>query len=579
MREQLSWKVGGQQGEGIESTGEIFSTTLNRMGYHLYSYRHFSSRIKGGHTNNNVRISVNEVRSVADDIHILVAFDQQTIDINSHELVTGGIILADSKFNPTVDEALDVQLISIPFTDVAKEQGSQLMKNMVAIGASARLMNLELAPFKEMVHTIFIRKGEEIVSSNNTALEIGAEKMSDEMINIKNDFEMEEAQDEERLFLIGNDAISFGAINAGVRFMPAYPITPASEIMEYMIEHLPKVGGTVIQTEDEIAAATMAIGSNYAGARSFTASAGPGLSLMMESIGLSGMTETPLVIVNTMRGGPSTGLPTKQEQSDLNQMIYGTHGDIPKIVMAPTDVEDAFYTTIDAFNLAEYYQVPVILLSDLQMSLGKQSAKPFDMDRVDINRGKTILDDIDTESTGYFERYNVADDGISNRPVPGLKGGIHHVTGVEHSPTGTPSETSQNRQVMMDKRMRKLEDFSMDEPFKAFGEKDSDLLIISFLSVNGVTAEGASQTDHNITRIQMKQLYPFPIKTLLPYLEGAKKILVVEQNYGRQLYNIVKMNYYGHDKLKSYTKYDGTPFKPHEIKTHIESIMEAKEVL
>lgn len=579
MRKQLSWKVGGQQGEGIESTGEIFSTTLNRMGYHLYSYRHFSSRIKGGHTNNNVRISVEEVRSVADNINILVAFDQQTIDVNSHELVRGGIIIADSKFNPTVDEAMDVQLVSIPFTEIAKEQGSQLMKNMVAIGASARLMNLELKPFEEMIHAIFIRKGEEIVSSNNKALELGAECMDEEMVNVKNDFEMEAALEEERLFLIGNDAISFGAVNAGVRFMPAYPITPASEIMEYMIKHLPKIGGTVVQTEDEIAAVTMAIGSNYAGARSFTASAGPGLSLMMESIGLSGMTETPLVIVNTMRGGPSTGLPTKQEQSDLNQMIYGTHGDIPKIVMAPSDVEDAFYTTIDAFNLAEYYQVPVILLSDLQMSLGKQSARPFDMDRVDINRGKTILEDIEDAEDGYFERYNNSEDGISNRPVPGLKGGIHHVTGVEHSATGTPSETSDNRQTMMDKRMRKLQNFSMDEPFKVRGEVNSDLLVISFLSVNGVVEEGASESDHDITRIQMKQLHPFPAKELFPYLDGAKKILVVEQNYGAQLYNIVRMNYYGHDKLKSYTKYDGTPFKPNEIKTHIESIMEAKEVL
>lgn len=325
MKEQLSWKVGGQQGEGIESTGEIFSTTLNRLGYHLYSYRHFSSRIKGGHTNNNIRISVDEVRSVDDNIDILVAFDQQTIDVNSHELFEGGIILADAKFKPTVDESLNVTLVVIPFTEIAKEQGSQLMKNMVAIGASARLMNLPMDPFKDMIHTMFIRKGEEIVNSNHNALRLGFEAMDEQYneLSISGDFELGRSDGTEKLYLIGNDAIGFGAVNAGVRFMPAYPITPASEIMEYMIKHLPKLGGTVIQTEDEIAAVTMAIGSNYAGARSFTASAGPGLSLMMESIGLSGMTETPLVIVNTMRGGPSTGLPTKQEQADLNQMIYG----------------------------------------------------------------------------------------------------------------------------------------------------------------------------------------------------------------------------------------------------------------
>lgn len=579
MNEQLSWKVGGQQGEGIESTGEIFSTTLNRMGYHLYSYRHFSSRIKGGHTNNNVRISTKEVRAVSDNINILVAFDQQTIDLNSHELVEGGIILADSKFNPEKDEDLDVQLISIPFTATAKELGSQLMKNMVAIGASARLMNLELQPFKDMIYTMFIRKGQEIVDSNHEALIQGYQLMDDEMDTLRGDFEMLPSDSDPRLFLIGNDAISFGALNAGVRFMAAYPITPASEIMEYMISHLPKVGGTVIQTEDEIAAVTMAIGSNYAGARSFTSSAGPGLSLMMESIGLSGMTETPLVIVDTMRGGPSTGLPTKQEQSDLMQMIYGTHGDIPKIVLAPSDVEDAFYTTIEAFNLAEYYQVPVILLSDLQMSLGKQSSAPFDMSRVEIDRGKTITEDIEGQEDDYFERYSDEEDGISPRPIPGTKGGIHHVTGVEHSTVGTPNEGAENRQLQMDKRMRKLKDFTMDEPFKARGGVESELLILSFLSVNGVANEAAERIDADITTINLKQIHPFPIDALRPYLDGAKEILVIEQNYSAQLQSVLKMNYHGHDRIRSHVKYDGTPFKPNEIEAHINSILKIKEVM
>ena len=579
MKEQLSWKVGGQQGEGIESTGEIFSTTLNRMGYHLYSYRHFSSRIKGGHTNNNVRISAREVRAVSDNINILVAFDQQTIDLNAHELVSGGIIIADSKFNPTKDESLDVQLVSIPFTETAKELGSQLMKNMVAIGASARLMNLEMQPFRDMIYTMFIRKGEQIVDSNNEALKEGYELMDSAMADILGDFEMVPSEQEERLFLIGNDAISFGALNAGVRFMAAYPITPASEIMEYMIENLPKVGGTVIQTEDEISAVTMAIGSNYAGARSFTSSAGPGLSLMMESIGLSGMTETPLVIIDTMRGGPSTGLPTKQEQSDLMQMIYGTHGDIPKVVLAPSDVEDAFYTTIEAFNIAEYYQVPVILLSDLQMSLGKQSSRPFDLSSVEINRGKTITEDLERDKAEYFERYSDEEDGISNRPIPGVKGGIHHVTGVEHSTTGTPNESADNRQVQMDKRMRKLKDFTMDEPFKVKGNVESELLVISFLSVNGVVQEAAERLDADITTISLKQIHPFPIDALRPYLDGAGEILVIEQNYSGQLNSVLKMNYHGHDRIKSHVKYDGTPFKPNEIETHMSSILKIKEVL
>ena len=208
------------------------------------------------------------------------------------------------------------------------------------------------------------------------------------------EFRLAEPDGKPKMFIIGNDAIGLGCIAAGCRFMAAYPITPASEIMEYLIEKLPKFGGTVIQTEDEIAAVTMAIGANFGGARALTASAGPGLSLMMEAIGLSGMTETPVVIVDTQRGGPSTGLPTKQEQSDINALIYGTHGEIPKIVLAPSTIEECFYDTIEAFNLAEKYQVPVILATDLQLSLGKQTSEVFDFDKIAIDRGKLVKEEL-----------------------------------------------------------------------------------------------------------------------------------------------------------------------------------------
>lgn len=230
---------------------------------------------------------------------------------------------------------------------------------------------------------------------NIEALNQGYTLMKEQLNDLQGDFKLQTTEENPHLYMIGNDAIGLGAISAGSRFMAAYPITPASEIMEYMIANVTKVGGTVVQTEDEIAAANMAIGANYAGVRAFTASAGPGLSLMMEAIGLSGMTETPLVIINTQRGGPSTGLPTKQEQSDLMQMIYGTHGDIPKIVVAPTDAEDAFYLTIEAFNLAEEYQCPVIILSDLQLSLGKQTVERLDYNKIQIRRGELLQSDIE----------------------------------------------------------------------------------------------------------------------------------------------------------------------------------------
>ncbi len=570
MKSQISWKVGGQQGEGIESTGEIFATAMNRQGYYLYGYRHFSSRIKGGHTNNKIRVSSTPVRAISDDLDILIAFDQETIDVNYHEMQKGSIIIADAKAKPENPEDSKAQLVSLPFTGVAKELGTALMKNMVAVGSTCAVMDLDTDVFESLISDLFSRKGESVVNLNIQALNEGYRLMKEEMDSLESEHTLEKNDSDGHLFMIGNDAIGLGAVAAGVRFMAAYPITPASEIMEYMIDRLPELGGAVIQTEDEIAACTMAIGSNYAGVRSFTSSAGPGLSLMMESIGLSGMTETPLVIVNTQRGGPSTGLPTKQEQSDLMQMIYGTHGDIPKIVIAPTSASDAFYLTIEAFNLAEEYQCPVILLSDLQLSLGKQTVESLDYDKIEIRRGALVEEDMETpEDKAYFKRYALTDSGISPRVLPGTKGGIHHVTGVEHNEEGKPSEGAENRQLQMDKRMRKTAQLLIDEPVKSNEKYDeADILYVGFISTIGAIEEAITRLDKQnvkVNHIQIRQLHPFPTDAVQEAFNKAKKVVVAEHNYQGQLSSIIKMNVNHQGKIINQTKYDGTPFLPHEI--------------
>ena len=570
MKSQISWKVGGQQGEGIESTGEIFATAMNRQGYYLYGYRHFSSRIKGGHTNNKIRVSSTPVRAISDDLDILIAFDQETIDVNYHEMQKGSIIIADAKAKPENPEDSKAQLVSLPFTGVAKELGTALMKNMVAVGSTCAVMDLDTDVFESLISDLFSRKGESVVNLNIQALNEGYRLMKEEMDSLESEHTLEKNDSDGHLFMIGNDAIGLGAVAAGVRFMAAYPITPASEIMEYMIDRLPELGGAVIQTEDEIAACTMAIGSNYAGVRSFTSSAGPGLSLMMESIGLSGMIETPLVIVNTQRGGPSTGLPTKQEQSDLMQMIYGTHGDIPKIVIAPTSASDAFYLTIEAFNLAEEYQCPVILLSDLQLSLGKQTVESLDYDKIEIRRGALIEEDMETpEDKAYFKRYALTDSGISPRVLPGTKGGIHHVTGVEHNEEGKPSEGAENRQLQMDKRMRKTAQLLIDEPVKSNEKYDeADILYVGFISTIGAIEEAITRLDKQnvkVNHIQIRQLHPFPTDAVQEAFNKAKKVVVAEHNYQGQLSSIIKMNVNHQGKIINQTKYDGTPFLPHEI--------------
>ena len=579
MLQQLSWKVGGQQGEGIESTGEIFSMAMNRLGYYLYGYRHFSSRIKGGHTNNKICVRPTQVRTIPDNLDILVAFDQETIDVNYKELTEQSVILADAKFSPEAPEDCLAPMYIVPFTEIASELGTSLMKNMVAIGATSALLNLDKAVFQSVVDEIFGKKGQEVVEKNMQAIQQGYDTMAQQLGDRLGEWEVAPADGNRRLFMIGNDAIAMGALAAGVRFMAAYPITPASEIMEYMIKKLPLFGGAVIQTEDEIAAATMAIGSNYGGVRAFTASAGPGLSLMMEAIGLSGMTEQPLVVVDTQRGGPSTGLPTKQEQSDLMQMIYGTHGEIPKVVIAPSTGEEAFYDTIQAFNIAEELQLPVIILSDLQLSLGKQTVEPFDYSKIEIRRGRLMIDEElpETEDKAYFKRYEVTEDGISPRVLPGMKHAIHHVTGVEHDETGKPSEAALNRKAQMDKRMKKLNYVNFDQPvYVNAPHEEADILLVGFNSTRGVLEELQQTLNENgvkVNHAHIRLIHPFPTAEMQPLVSKAKKVVVVENNATGQLANIIKMNVGGHDKIVSVLKYDGTPFLPLSLAKQVKEML------
>ncbi|MFD0671658.1 2-oxoacid:acceptor oxidoreductase subunit alpha [Cohnella sp. GCM10027633] len=570
MISQLSWKIGGQQGEGVESTDRIFSTALNRLGYYLYGYRHFSSRIKGGHTNNKIRISTNPIRAISDDLDILVAFDQETIDLNAHELREGGVIVADAKFSPTVPEGVQARLFAVPITAIAEELGTSLMKNMVASGASWALLGLSMDVFNKAVEEEFGRKGPAIVEKNIEAVRRGAEFVLEQAGGPLEEFKLADADGKQKLFMIGNEAMALGTLAAGCRLMSAYPITPASEIMEWLIKKLPKFGGTVVQTEDEIAAVTMAIGANYAGVRTMTASAGPGLSLMMEAIGLSGMTETPLVIVDTQRGGPSTGLPTKQEQSDINALIYGTHGEIPKVVVAPSTIEECFYDMIEGFNISEEYQVPVIIATDLQLSLGKQTCETLDYDKIEIKRGKLLSGDLPaTEDNKLFKRYEFTEDGVSPRVVPGMKHGIHHVTGVEHDQEGRPSENALNREKMMDKRLGKLNKLRITDAIKADApHANPDLLIVAMGSTGGTIEEARERLTADgvaTNRVMVRQMHPFPSDLLAPHIASAKTVVVLENNATGQLANLIKLNVGSHDKIRNLLKYDGTPFLPSEI--------------
>jgi 2-oxoglutarate ferredoxin oxidoreductase subunit alpha len=573
MPQQIAWKIGGQQGEGIESGGELLAAGLAAYGFHLYGYRVFSSRIRGGHTNYNLRIGTDRVASIADRIDLLVALDQETIAICGDELGNDGVILADEHFGPLLPATGNGLMIAAPLTALAAQAGNSVVKNVVAVGITTALLNIDPSAWGAALTWQLADKGEPILRANRLAFQAGRDYAAANLQELAARFAMEAPKGPRLRYLTGNEAISRGAIAAGVHLMSAYPITPASEIMEAMVKELPKRGGVMIQTEDEISACMMAIGANYAGTRAFTATSGPGLSLMAESIGLAGMTETPLVVVDVQRGGPSTGLPTKHEQSDLMAAVFSTHGEAPKIVMAPDSIGSAQQDTVTAFNLSEQYQCPVILLSDMQLSLGKQTVDDREPQPVDVQRGKLLLtDDLpELAKNQYFKRYQNTADGLSPRVLPGTKNGIHHVTGLEHDETGRPLEAVANRTAQMDKRLRKLSTvverfpvpIRMDAPFAK-----PQLLVLSMGGADGAVSEAVERLRRDgveVNLAQIRLLHPFPAEILQPLLTEAQRLVVVEHNATGQLAWLIRANCGQCAEIHSVLKYDGNPFRPSEV--------------
>lgn len=567
----IAWKIGGEQGEGIDSTGDVLSTVVSRMGYFVYGYKHFSSRIKGGHTTYKVRIANKPIEAATETSDILVALNQDSINQHAAEL-DGGLVLADSAFKPELPEGTDAKLIALPLTEIAKAHGSVVMRNMVSVGASAALLNLPSDPFLAYVDSKFSRKGEEIVRANQEALLEGYNRIHSEYAGLSS-LELEEPVPGDRLVITGNDALALGAIAGGCRIMCGYPITPATDIMEALTKWFPLVGGVVVQMEDELGSMSACIGAGYAGARAMTATSGPGFSLMQEGIGLASMAEIPVVIVDTQRAGPSTGMPTKQEQSDLMAMINGGHGEGPRVVLAPSSLEETFEDGWQAFNIADALQTPVLIATDLSLALWSQSIDRSKLDgpRVAIDRGPLITaDDLKAMADRPFFRYEVTADGVSPRALPGTEYGQHLATGVEHHPNGKVSEDPTNRTHMMQKRMTKMKQLhAMRQGVKWEGPADADLVLLAIGSTVGAIREARGvleQEGHRVAISWLRTLSPFPAEEFQRAFRAAKRILVVEQNATGQVALLMRAaGVYDDDRCRSLLKYDGVQFFPSEV--------------
>ncbi len=580
----IAWKIGGEQGEGIDSTGDVLSTVANRMGYFVYGYKSFSSRIKGGHTTYKVRIASQRVEAATEATDILVALNQETINKHGWEL-NGGLLLADSAFGPILPENVRATLIAMPLTDIAKSHGSVVMRNMVSVGASAALLNLPAEPFLAYVESKFSRKGDEIVKANQEALMDGFNRIKDEFGGLSQ-LKLDAPVPGDRLVITGNDAIALGAIAGGCRLMCGYPITPATDIMEALTKWFPLVGGAVVQMEDELGSITACIGAGYAGARAMTATSGPGFSLMQEGIGLASMAEIPVVIVDTQRSGPSTGMPTKQEQSDLMAIINGGHGEGPRVVFAPSSLEEAFEDGYEAFNIADQLQTPVLIATDLSLSLWSQSVDRASLNgpAVDIRRGpimspKELLD----LGTDAFNRYEFTEDGISPRSLPGSLNGQYLATGVEHQPSGKVSEDPKNRIRMMEKRLTKIQKVhELREGIKWEGPRDADLVLVAVGATVGAIREAAKALEsegHRVAVSWIRTLSPFPTALFGTLFEKAGQILIVEQNATGQVALLMRAaGVYDDARCHSLLKYDGVQFFPSEIVNAAQPLLSYAEV-
>jgi 2-oxoglutarate ferredoxin oxidoreductase subunit alpha len=575
----LSWKIGGEAGYGIMTTGLIFAKVCSRAGLHVFDHTEYPSLIRGGHNTYQVRAEVEEIYSHVKHVDLLVALNKETIDRHKEELAPEGGIIYDGDKIPLSKEDLgreNVKLYHVPLLKLAEESGGRsIMINSVALGASVALIDFDFEMLSDVIRDTYRGKSKETIEFNITAARLGYDYVKGK--GMEKDFgrKLPKVCGKKRMLLTGNDALCIGAIKAGCKFYAAYPMTPSSSILHTMASQERNFSLVVKHTEDEIAAINMVIGAVFAGARAMVATSGGGFSLMSEALGLAAMTETPIVVAVCQRPGPSTGLPTRTEQGDLRFVLHASQGDFPRFVIAPGDVEECFYETIKAFNLAERYQCPVILLLDKYLSESHKTAEEFNVSRVKIDRG-LLLSDEELEKIQEFKRYAFTETGISPRTIPSQKGGIFRTTGDEHDETGYLSEDETVRTKMMDKRFRKFEQAEREtlEP-KLFGPKDAEVTIIAWGSTKGPIKEAMKLLDRDGIKanfLQILYISPFPTKTVSKVIGTSKRIVIIENNKTAQLASVISEKT-GKGIEHKILKYDGRQFFPTEIYERVKEVL------
>lgn len=548
--------VGGKAGQGMDTFAVLLEKVLQRLGFNVYAHSDYMSRVRGGHNFFYIRFSDKELYSYDPNIDVVFALDEETVKNHSSKLKKDGIIIADN------DIAKDNDIIHLPLNLTAGRLKNNMVANTVGLGAILKYFGL---PIDIAIEALKDELNDNIAQVNIEAIEEGY-TLLETKYNI-------EPLKEEKILINGNQAVGVGAIAAGVKFYCGYPMTPSTGVLNYIAQHADEYEIAVDQVEDEVSALNMALGASYAGVRAMTGSSGGGFALMVEALSLAGMIEVPVVVINVQRPGPATGFPTRTEQSDLQFMIHAGHGEFPRMIMAFRDAEDAFYQTVRAFNLAEKYQIPVLLMSDQYLADSVVSKKPFDFNKIKIER--YIADKLDEGEE--YKRYKLTEDGISKRILPGkIEGQTVLVDSDEHDEWGNITESAEIRIKMVDKRLKKFENLKADveEPW-FIGEENPDNLIVCWGSTYGAVKEAVDRLNTegvSAGALIFGDIWPFPTKKLLQLSKTAKKIIDVEQNATAQLNNLMKQE----ALIKStdtILKYDGRPFSGEEVYLRLKEVI------
>lgn len=586
IKNKFSWKVAGAAGDGILNAGlHMFAKSFLRGGLFVYATAEYPSLIRGGHNHLDVCISDRKLGAHTKYINLLVALNAESIEKHGTKMASGGGIIYDGDEIKISEENIlrnDIKLFPVPLLKIANECGGKIMKNTVAIGASMALLDFDMEIFENVIKDNFAKKGESIVQQNIKAARSGYDYIKNNFNIYDFSYKIKKIGERGKIFLSGNEAITIGAIKAGCKFFAAYPMTPASSILSNMAANEKTYNIVVKHTEDEIAAINMAIGASHAGVRAMTATSGGGFSLMVEGFGLAAQTETPLVVVEAQRPGPATGMATHSSQGDLRFVLSASTDEFPRVVVAPGDVDDCFYCTIQAFNLAEKYQMPVLILTDKYLGESYNTTQPFDDSEIIIDRGN-LVDEKDVKE-GYL-RYKNTPSGVSPRAIPSTRGAMFVASSYEHNEEGFEREEPEIRVAMHDKRFRKFEAASKEiKKQKIFGSPDGKISIISWGSTKGPILEAMKilqEKGIDANFMQIIFISPFPKNEVENFIRNAERTLIVENNKTSQLGSIIKEQT-GLELDHKILKYDGRPFSPEDIASGIMRILDEvriKEVI